>query len=48
MDFVFWLPWAAGVIIFILWIKKPISEFRQLFKEKQIEQKEITEKGNLK
>ena len=34
MDMVFWIPWAIGVVIFILWIKHPISEFRQLLKDK--------------
>jgi len=34
MDLVFWGPWLIGVVIFILWIKRPISEFRQLLKDK--------------
>ena len=38
MDLVFWLPWAVGAVIFILWIKHPIAEFRQMFKEKQAEE----------
>lgn len=34
MDLVFWGPWAIGVVIFILWVKRPISEFRQLLKDR--------------
>lgn len=34
MDFIFWIPWAISVVIFILWVKRPISEFRQLLKDK--------------
>ncbi|MHC4395164.1 MAG: hypothetical protein ACYS1A_05875 [Planctomycetota bacterium] len=34
MDLIFWGPWAIGAVIFILWIKRPISEFRQLLKDR--------------
>ena len=42
MDLVFWLPWAVGSVIFILWIKHPIVEFRQMFKEKQDEENKVS------
>ncbi len=31
MDFIFWIPWAVGVVVFIVWIRQPISEFKKLW-----------------
>ncbi len=33
MDFVFWVPWFMSLVIFVLWIKKPITEFKKLWDE---------------
>ena len=46
MDMVFWIPWAIGVVIFILWIKHPISEFRQLLKDKNAQQQAESEESD--
>ena len=46
MDLVFWIPWAIGVVIFILWVKKPISEFRQMFKDRNAQEKAESKESN--
>ena len=35
MDFVFWIPWALSVAVFVMWVKQPISEFVQIWKSQQ-------------
>ena len=39
MDWLFWTIWAACVVIFILWVQRPIVEFIQLWKEHRDSQK---------
>ena len=46
MDLVFWIPWAIGVVIFVLWVKHPISEFRQLLKDKSAQEQAESEERN--
>jgi hypothetical protein len=44
MDFIFWIPWAVGVVVFIVWIRQPISEFKKLW-QAQKERMENTKIG---
>jgi len=46
MDWIFWLPWALGVIIFLLWIKQPIVEFKRMIKNRHAQQDTDLEKDN--
>lgn len=32
MDYVFWVPWAIEVFIFVVWVVQPIREFAQIWK----------------
>jgi hypothetical protein len=40
MDFYFWIPWTIGLVVFILWIKNPISEFKKIWDEQHAKQKD--------
>lgn len=31
MDLVFWIPWTIGLVVFILWVKNPIIEFKTMW-----------------
>jgi hypothetical protein len=34
VDLVFWIPWTIGFVVFVVWVGKPIAEFRRLWREK--------------
>jgi hypothetical protein len=35
MDLIFWGPWFVGFLVFVIWIKQPICEFKQMWIDQQ-------------
>jgi len=48
MDLIFWIPWAIGVVVFIVWIREPISEFKKIWQSQKERTSSTTPKNEKK